>query len=193
MAGWSNFGRDEEKARGLGVFRRWWLANVQPRTTERGDSGGGNTTTPERGAERAACRVRYRAGESTTKARAGWSGLKVGLAGWVWSGRLRSRGQGRRGEGVWVNGYRPPFPSDNPTCPPTTSRPVEGILPPSMRRMARIVPRGAPPVAFWAGVRSGGGIPNPALTHPSDNAGANPPDTGHFSASTQVKTPLRYG
>lgn len=33
---------------------------------------------------------------------------------------------------------------------------------------------GAPPPAFRTDVRSGGGIPNPALTHPSDNAGANP-------------------
>jgi hypothetical protein len=31
-----------------------------------------------------------------------------------------------------------------------------------------------PPPAFRTDVRSGGGIPNPALTHPSDNAGANP-------------------
>ena len=165
-------------------IRRGWLANVQPRTTERGDSRGGNTNTPERGAERAAGRVGWSAVESPKKLHGRgvvglwvlgvWAGLGLGVRG--------SRSEGSRG-------IAPPPPGDKPPCPPTTSRPVEGILPPSMRRMARIVPRGAPPVAFWAGVRSGGGTPNPALTHPSDNAGANPPDKGHFS----VKTPLRYG
>jgi hypothetical protein len=39
---------------------------------------------------------------------------------------------------------------------------------------------GAPPPAFRTDVRSGGGIPNPALTHPSDNAGANPLTKGRF-------------
>lgn len=174
--GWLG-GRIWAKARGLGVFRRGWLANVQPRTTERGDSGGGNANTPERGAERAAGRVSGKAGESITKARAGWSGLKVGLAGWVWSGR--------RGQGV------------SPPLPLATSHPVHlrqaalsrGIPPPSMRRIGAIIVRPPPPVAFVSAAHVLKGTPNPALTHPSDNAGANPPDKGHFS----VKTPLRYG
>ena len=133
-------------------------------TTERPAKGAGGINTPKRGVNRCAWRV----GASC-------------------SNPLVGRFGGSRSEGC--RGIAPPPPSDKRTCPPTTSRPVEGILPPSMRRMARFVPPPSPPVAFRAGVRSGGGIPNPALTHPSDNAGANPPDKGHFS----VKTPLRYG
>jgi len=97
------------------------------------------------------------------------------------------------GCGESSEGYRPPSPHDNPACPPTTSPLVEGYTPPQYPRMARIVSGGAPPVAFQAGACGWGGIPNPAMTHPSDNAGAKPPDKGHFSVSTQLKTPLRYG
>ena len=140
-------------------------------TTERPAKGAGSINTPSRGVNRCAWRV----GVSC-------SNTLVGRFG-------GSSGQGRRGQGV-----SPHLSPPHPPPPHHRQATLSGVYPPpSMRRMARIVPRGAPPAAFWAGVRSGGGIPNPALTHPSDNAGANPPDKGHFSASTQVKTPLRYG
>ena len=78
-----------------------------------------------------------------------------------------------------------------PHYPPSLAQ--RGILPPSMRRMARIVSRGAPPAAFQAGACSRGGIPNPATKALSDKARGFSLDKEPFSAATlKVKTWLRY-
>lgn len=91
----------------------------------------------------------------------------------------------------------PPPPLDSPLtpmlcslvwgslCPLPPRYLAEGVYSPLVCvEVARFVPTPSPPVAFQAGACGWGGIPNPAMTHPLDNAGAKPPDKGHFSVST---------